>query len=90
MPAEPRMTIARMLSDRSQAASSCSVPITLMSCMLCVDMPGPGRRTIWLCTTTSTFSWGIRVAITWSRRSASMKRMPSIGSAGGRMSSPAM
>ena len=78
-----------MVSERSQAASSCSVPITLMSCMLRSDMPGPGRRTIWLCTTTSTSSWGISVAITWSRRSASMKCVPSIGSAGGRMSSPA-
>ena len=41
-PAEPRTTIARMLGDRSQAASSCREPITLMSCIAREDMPGPG------------------------------------------------
>ena len=54
MPAEPRITIDRIVGERSQAVSSCSEPITLMSCIERLDIPGPGRRTIWLCTTVST------------------------------------
>jgi hypothetical protein len=46
MPADPRTTIVRRVGTRSHAASSWSVPITLMSCMARGDIPGPGWRTI--------------------------------------------
>ena len=89
MPAEPRMTIARTLGDRSQAPSSCSEPITLMSCIACGDMPGPGRRTIWLCTTVSTSACGRSFVMTGLRRSASRNSVRSSFARGGLVSSPA-
>ena len=39
-PAEPRITIARIEGACPQAPSSCSEPITLMSCIVRADMPG--------------------------------------------------
>ena len=89
MPAEPRMTMRRIVSAFSQAARSWSVPITLMSCMARGDMPGPGRRTIWLCTTVSTSACGSSRAITALRMSASISSVRSSDTRGLRVSSPA-
>src|SRR5918992_1449696 len=71
MPAEPRMTIARIVGARSHAASSWSEPITLMSCMARGDMPGPGCRTILLWTTVSGAALSISGPMAGSRMSAS-------------------
>ena len=89
MPADPRMTIVRTVGERSHAPRSWSEPITLMSCIACGDMPGPGRRTIWLCTTVSTSACGRSFVITGLRMSASRKSVRSSFARGGRVSSPA-
>ncbi len=70
MPADPRITIASIVGAWPHADSSCSEPITLMSCIVRGDMPGPGWRTIELCTTVSTSARAISGAISGSRMSA--------------------
>ena len=91
MPADPRITIERIVSARSHAARSCSEPITFTSCALRADMPSrAGWRTIWLCTTVSTRVGAISFAITGLRMSASMKSVRSSAALGLRVSSPAM
>src|SRR3954452_17517329 len=89
MPAEPRTTTASIVGVCSQAASSCRVPITLMSCIARAAMPAPGCRTIWLCTTVSISVCGISLPIIGLRMSASMKSVRSSRVRGGRASRPA-
>jgi hypothetical protein len=88
MPADPRMTIARIDGDCPQAESSWSEPITLMSCITRGDMPGPGCLTIELCTTVSTSARAISGAMLGSRMSASISSVRPSSWRGLRVSSP--
>ena len=60
-------------SVRSQAASSCSVPITLISCSARAGLPGSGYQRIPQWTTVSTSVAGSSRESTALRMSASMK-----------------
>ena len=80
----------RIVSARSQAASSCRVPITLISCRARGGRPGSGYQRIPQWTTVSTPVAGSSRASTGLRMSASMKSVRSSSAAGGRLSIPAM
>ena len=54
MAAEPRTTMARRVGSPSQIVSSCSVPMTLMSCSEARGRPGSGNWTMSVWTTVST------------------------------------
>ena len=90
MPAEPRMTIVRTVGDalagREQLERADHVDVVHRLRATC---PGPGRRTIWLCTTVSTSACGSSLVITGLRMSASMKSVRSSFARGGLVSSPA-
>ena len=88
-PADPRTTMLRSCGVFSHAVSSCSEPITFTSCIVRSDIPGPGRLTIWLCTTVSTRVGGISVAIAGSRMSAWISSVRAKRTVGRRVSSPA-
>jgi hypothetical protein len=83
------MTMVRTDGARSHAARSWSEPITLMSCIAWADIPGSGRRTIWLWTTVSTSVCGSSLVMTGFRMSASRYSVRSSFARGGLVSSPA-
>ena len=88
--AEPRTTIVRTVSVFSHAASSCSEPITLMSCSCAGALPGSGTSSTSQWTTVSTSVCGSSLESSGLRMSARMNSVRSRSAAGGRTSSPAM
>ena len=80
----------RSVSVRSQAASSCSVPITLISCRARAGRPGSGYQRIPQWTTVSTSVAGSSRESTALRMSASMNSVRASSAGGGRVSIPAM